>query len=66
MEEAPLPHQIFLSTRFTIAEILHASGMGETIDEQVRDVKEIGCLRTNGRTNIAGLLAGTNWGVVVG
>jgi hypothetical protein len=66
MEEAPLPHPIFLSTHFAIAEILHASRMGETIDEQVRDVEEIGCLRANGRTNIAGLLAGTNWGVVVG
>jgi hypothetical protein len=45
MEEASLPHPIFLSTHFAIAEILHASGMGETIDQQVRDVEEIGCLR---------------------
>ena len=54
MEEAP--------KHFAIAEILPASGMRETIDEQVRDVEEIGCLRANGRTNTAGLLAGTNWG----
>ncbi|KAL1983045.1 hypothetical protein VTN96DRAFT_528 [Rasamsonia emersonii] len=66
VEDVSLPNPILLNVHCTLAEILHASGMGETIDQQMRDVENIGGLREDGSTNVAGLLAGAFGGRVTG
>jgi hypothetical protein len=56
-EDIPLPSPELLNVHYILAEILHASGMGEMIDKHKRDFEEIGCLSEDGSTNVTGLLS---------
>lgn len=52
-----LPNPIFLNVHFIIAEILNASGMGETIDQHFQDLQDIGCFCEDGSTDVSSLLS---------
>ncbi|EAW18238.1 HNH endonuclease signature motif containing protein [Aspergillus fischeri NRRL 181] len=52
-----LPSKVLLETHAVIAEILHASGQGEEkIDELLRKWDDIGCLASDGSTDLESLL----------
>ncbi|KAH3069623.1 hypothetical protein KXV27_002697 [Aspergillus fumigatus] len=51
-----LPSKFLLETHAAIAEILHASGQGEKIDELLREWEDIGCLASDGSTDLESLL----------
>ncbi|WEW58396.1 hypothetical protein PRK78_003864 [Emydomyces testavorans] len=54
--DVELPSRQLLQTHAALAKILHTSGMAEYIDEIMRDREEIGCLASDGSTNIQKLL----------
>jgi len=43
-EAVPLPEPYLLSMHHALAEVLNASGMGETVDRYLRDLEELKCL----------------------
>lgn len=47
-----LPNPRLLEVHFAIAEIFHASGMGEEIDKVLQDVEEAGLLQPNGTSDV--------------
>ncbi|KAF8464679.1 hypothetical protein BDZ91DRAFT_783580 [Kalaharituber pfeilii] len=51
-----LPHPTLLETHASIAKILHMSGMGEYIENLLRERELIGCLANDGSTDIKALL----------
>lgn len=52
-----LPNPIFLNVHLIVAEILNASGMGDTIDRHFRDLEDIGCFCEDGSTDVSTLLS---------
>lgn len=62
-----LPDPVLLDCHFRIAEILHASGMGDIIDRHFQDweyLKEVGgrgSLREDGNTNVESFLRAALW-----
>lgn len=52
-----LPSPVLLEAHAVIAEILHASGQGEQIDEILRDWDSIRCLSSDGSTDLERLLS---------
>lgn len=52
-----LPNPIFLNVHYIIAEVLNASGMGDTIDRHIQDLQDIGCLCEDGSTDVSTLLS---------
>ncbi|KAK2799705.1 hypothetical protein FQN50_008405 [Emmonsiellopsis sp. PD_5] len=56
-----LPDPNLLAVHFAIAEVLHASGMGNEIDKVIRDMESIGCLREDGATDIGRILNTALW-----
>ena len=61
MNHLQLPNAQFLKTHFAIAEILHASGMAQEIEEVLRDTEEIDNLEPNGGTDVGRLLSTAAW-----
>jgi hypothetical protein len=56
-ENIPFPAPEYLKTHYAIAEILHASGMGEVIDWHILDAEYRGVLREDGSSNVFALIA---------
>jgi hypothetical protein len=54
--DTPLPDPYLLSMHHALAEVLNASGMGETVDSYLRDLEELKCLAEDGSTH-SGLVA---------
>ena len=54
--DVELPSRELLEMHATLAKILHASGMAEHIDKIMKCREEIGCLASDGSTNIQELL----------
>jgi hypothetical protein len=52
-EAVPLPEPYLLSMHHALAEVLNASGMGETVDRYLRDLEELKCLAEDGSTHSA-------------
>ncbi|GIJ99064.1 hypothetical protein Aspvir_001188 [Aspergillus viridinutans] len=52
-----LPSRVLLATHAAIAEILHASGQGEQIEELLHDWDAIRCLASDGSTDLQSLLS---------
>ncbi|KAN0077866.1 hypothetical protein V8E54_006170 [Elaphomyces granulatus] len=52
-EATPLPEPNLLSMHHALAEVLNASGMGETVDRYLRDLEELKCLAEDGSTQSA-------------
>lgn len=51
-----LPNAYFLETHAAVAQILHATGMGEYIDNILRERQLIRCFAPDGTTNVASLM----------
>jgi hypothetical protein len=51
--DIPLPDPHLLSMRHALAEILNASGMGEAVDNYLRDLEELKCPAEDGSTHSA-------------
>ncbi|KAL1965851.1 hypothetical protein VTN77DRAFT_5172 [Rasamsonia byssochlamydoides] len=52
----PLPSSVLLQTHAALAKVLHASGMGEFIDEVLEERDNLRCLARDGSSNIRKLL----------
>jgi hypothetical protein len=52
----PLPDRSLLELHAAVAEILHASGIGDHIDEVMRERAETKCLSEDGSTDVERLL----------
>lgn len=52
----PLPSATLLGTHAAIAKVLHATGLGEAIDKIMEERKDIGCLASDGTTDVEALL----------
>ena len=52
----PLPSPTFFKAHAAIARILHATGLGEAIDKIMEERKDIGCLASDGTTDVEALL----------
>ncbi|EAU31965.1 predicted protein [Aspergillus terreus NIH2624] len=69
-ENLPLPCRALLDGHYRLAEILHASGMGEFIDQKIRDWEKMkngpGChqLRSDGGADLDKILQTAFWGRV--
>lgn len=61
-EDVQLPSPALLHAHYSLAEILHVSGMGATIDKHLRDLKDVDCLREDGSTDVASLVTTAMWG----
>ncbi|GIJ82631.1 hypothetical protein Asppvi_001140 [Aspergillus pseudoviridinutans] len=55
--DSELPSRALLETHAAIAEILHASGQGEQIDELLYDWDTLRCLASDGSTDLQSLLS---------
>ena len=51
-----LPSVVLLETHAAIAKILHATGMGEYIDDILQERQRIRCFAPDGSTNVQSLL----------
>jgi hypothetical protein len=56
--DIPLPDPHLLSMHHALAEVLNASGMGEAVDNYLRDLEELKCLAEDGSTHSALLSVG--------
>jgi hypothetical protein len=52
----PLPSPVLLGVHATVAKVLHASGLAEVINEIMEEKEGIGCLASDGTTDIERLL----------
>lgn len=55
------PDSRLLGVHFAVAEILHASGMGDEIDKVIRDMESIRCLQEDGATDVGRILGTALW-----
>lgn len=55
-ENIRLPDPRFLQVHYTLAEIFHTSGMGESIDRLIREFEQTGCFAEDGSTDVVQLL----------
>lgn len=53
----PLPSPVLLGAHAAIAEILYATGRGETVDQSLNDYRSAGGMAEDGRTDISNLLS---------
>ena len=52
----PLPNPTLLGVHAAIAKVLHASGLGKTIDAIMEERENISCLASDGTTDVEALL----------
>ncbi|OJD09949.1 hypothetical protein AJ78_08842, partial [Emergomyces pasteurianus Ep9510] len=67
-EDVASPSRVLLECHWRVAEILNASGMGETIDQIIQEWEDIkegddghACLREDGKSNVSGFLTAALW-----
>lgn len=69
-ENLPLPNKEYLECHYRLAQIFHASGMGEYIDRHLRhwdklkEASEGSCLAEDGSSDLTTVLGVALWGTV--